>query len=194
MEQGKALIVGLGNPGPTHKHDRHNLGFMTVDRLAAVHGLSLGRVQNKAIVGAGLLAGRPVVLAKPQTYMNLSGESVSALARFYKIPPADVLVIYDEIDLPLGTLRLRSKGGSGGHNGMRSIIQHLGEEFPRLRLGVGRPPGRMAPADYVLQPFGREELPIVAELLDQAVTAIETFLREGLDLAMTRHNRVMSDE
>lgn len=184
----KAMVVGLGNPGREHRGNRHNVGFMALDRLAERHAIALGRVQNKAIVGTGWVGTRPVVLAKPQTYMNRSGDAIGPLARFYKVEPALVLVIYDELDLPFGTLRLRSKGGAGGHNGMRSLIQHLGNDFPRLRLGIGRPPGRMPPAAYVLQDFARDELPLLDELLAQAVQAVETFLAEGIDLAMTRHN------
>lgn len=184
----KYLLVGLGNPGREHRANRHNIGFMALDRLAEAHGISLSRVQNRAIVGSGRIADRSVILAKPQTYMNASGEAVSALAKFYKIPPANVLVMYDELDIPFGTLRLREKGGAGGHNGMKSIIQHLGPEFPRLRLGIGRPPGRMPPAAYVLQDFGKADLPIVAEMLDEALRAVETYLRDGIALAMTRHN------
>ena len=120
--------------------------------------------------------------------MTASGDAVGPLAKYYKIEPSAILVVYDELDLPLGTLRLREAGGSGGHNGMKSIIQHLGNDFPRLRLGIGRPPGRMPPAAYVLQDFSAGERPIVDDLLDNAVQAIETFLAEGIDLAMTRHN------
>lgn len=184
----KFLIVGLGNPGRKHRGNRHNVGFMALDRLAAAHQLRLSRVQNKAIVGDGRIAGRSVILAKPQTYMNRSGDAVGPLARYYKIPPAQLLVIYDDLDLPLGTLRLREQGGAGGHNGMKSIIQHLGNDFPRLRLGIGRPPGRVPAAAYVLQDFGEDELPVVTEVLDEAVQAMETVLRDGIELAMSRHN------
>ncbi len=190
--QQRFLIAGLGNPGREHAQNRHNIGFMVLDRLAADYQISLGRVQNKAIIGTGKIAGRDVVLAKPQTYMNRSGEAVGALARYYKIPAANVLAIYDELDLPFGTLRLREKGGAGGHNGMRSLIQHLGEEFPRLRLGIGRPPGRMPPAAYVLQDFGREDAPIVEEMIAAAVAAVETYLRDGVNLAMSRHNGLVA--
>jgi PTH1 family peptidyl-tRNA hydrolase len=184
----KALIVGLGNPGRAYSGNRHNIGFMLIDRLAAANGITLGRLQNKALVGTGYIAGRPVVLAKPQTYMNLSGESVAPLLRFYKIEPADLLVAYDEIDLPLGTLRLRENGSSGGHNGMKSLIRHLGEGFPRLRLGVGRPPGRMPAAAHVLQDFDAIEKATVDTLLDRAIQAVETFLQEGITLSMSRFN------
>lgn len=182
------LIVGLGNPGRQHAFNRHNVGFMAVDRLAARHGIDLKRVQSKAIIGSGRIADHPVILAKPQTFMNLSGESVGALATYYKVAPAGMLVIYDELDIPFGTIRLREKGSAGGHNGMRSIIQRLGSEFPRLRLGIGRPPGRMDAAAYVLQDFGRDELPLVSEMLDAAVEAAESFVRHGINLTMSRFN------
>lgn len=182
------LIVGLGNPGRSHLYNRHNIGFMALDRLAAHHRIELKRVQNKAIVGTGRVAARSVILAKPQTFMNLSGEAIGPLANFYKIPLANTLVAYDELDIPFGVIRLREKGGAGGHNGMRSIIQHLGQEFPRLRLGIGRPPGRMDAAGFVLQDFGRDELPWVSEMLDTAVQAVESFVTGGIDLTMSRFN------
>ncbi len=184
----RALIIGLGNPGRRYRHNRHNVGFMAADRLAETLGISLSRVQNRAIVGNGLVGERPVMIAKPQTYMNLSGGAVQTLVRFYQVALDDLLVIYDELDLPFGVLRLRSKGGAGGHNGMRSIIQQLGQDFPRLRLGIGRPPGQLPPADYVLQDFGREESKLLPDLLESAVRAVESFLTDGIDLAMTRHN------
>ena len=184
----RTLIVGLGNPGRAHAFNRHNVGFMAVDKLALRAGIELRRVQSKAIIGSGRLADRPVILAKPQTFMNLSGEAVGALAGYYRIPPAAILVVYDELDIPFGVIRLREKGGAGGHNGMRSLIQHLGNDFPRLRLGIGRPPGRMDPAAFVLQDFGRDELPLVSEMLTMAVEAIELFVRDGIQLAMSRYN------
>lgn len=182
------LIVGLGNPGRAYAFNRHNVGFMAVDKLALRAGIDMRRVQGKAIVGSGRLADRPVILAKPQTFMNLSGEAVGALANYYRVPPPAMLVIYDELDIPFGVIRLREKGGAGGHNGMRSIIQRLGNEFPRLRLGIGRPPGRMDPAAFVLQDFGRDELPLVSEMLNRAVEAVESFVRDGIDLTMSRYN------
>lgn len=182
------LLAGLGNPGREYAGNRHNLGFMAVDRFAQAHGVSLGRVQNQAIVGQGKLGDATVILAKPQTFMNLSGNAVAGLVRFYKLPTTNLLVVYDELDLPFGTLRLREKGGAGGHNGMRSIIQHLGDTFPRLRLGIGRPPGQMPAAAYVLQDFGRTEAPVADEMLDTAVQAMETFVNDGIQRAMTRFN------
>ena len=187
------LVVGLGNPGRRYQKNRHNVGFMAVDRLAVAHGVNTSKLQHKALVGTGRVAGRFVILVQPQTYMNDSGDAVGPVANYYKVPASNVLVVYDELDLPFGTLRLREKGGAGGHKGMKSVIQHLGEGFPRLRLGIGRPPGRMDPAAYVLQDFGKDELPILDEVLDEAVRAIETYLRQGVELAMSRHNRTVID-
>lgn len=184
----KFLIVGLGNPGREYGSNRHNVGFMAVDRLGDVHGVSLSRVQNKAVIGSGRIAGLSVILAKPQTFMNKSGDAAGPLANYYRIDPEQVLVVYDDLDLPLGTLRLRERGGAGGHKGVKSIIQHMGNDFPRLRLGIGRPPGRMPASAYVLQDFGEDEWPVVRDVLDRAVVAVETFLREGIELAMSRHN------
>lgn len=182
------LIVGLGNPGRGHLYNRHNVGFMALDRLASRHGIDLKRVQNKAIVGSGRIAGRPVILAKPQTFMNLSGEAVGPLVNYYRVPIGNLLVIYDELDIPFGVIRLREKGGAGGHNGMRSIIHHFGNDFARMRLGIGRPPGRMDAAAYVLQDFGRDELPLVSEMLSTAAEAVESFVCDGIDLTMSRFN------
>ena len=182
------LIVGLGNTGRNYAGNRHNIGFMAVDRLAAKYGLLSNRVQNKALVANGRLANHPVILAKPQTMMNGSGDAVGPLAKFYKVPPANVLVIYDEIDIEFGMVRIRKKGSSGGHNGMRSVIQHLGQEFPRIRLGVGRPNGKMPVHAYVLQDFAKDELPLVDEMLETAVAAVETFLSEGINMAMNKYN------
>jgi peptidyl-tRNA hydrolase, PTH1 family len=187
------MIVGLGNPGREYRLNRHNIGFMVVDRLAERHDLTLGRLRSKALVGEGVVYGSKVILAKPQTYMNLSGEAVGSLAGYFQIPPENILVVYDEIDLPFGTLRMRKKGGPGGHNGMKSLISRLGQEFPRLRLGVGRPSGRMPPAAYVLQNFGPDDRPLLEEILDRAVAAIETYLSEGIHQAMTRHNGAVEE-
>ena len=182
------LIVGLGNPGRAHLYNRHNVGFMVADRLATHHGIELKRVQNKAIVGSGRIADRPVIVAKPQTFMNLSGEAIGPLVNYYRIPQRNILVVYDELDIPFAVIRLREKGGAGGHNGMRSLIQHLGNDFARMRMGIGRPPGRMDPAAFVLQDFGREELPLLSAMLSTAVEAVESFVRHGIDLTMSRFN------
>jgi len=183
------VIAGLGNPGRQYRANRHNVGFLCLDRLATVHHLSFDRRQKRAEVAAGRIGERRVVLAKPQTFMNESGSAVGPLIQFYKVDVACLLVIYDDLDLPLGTLRMRPSGGSGGHKGMRSIMQHLGtQSFPRLRIGIGRPPGRMDPAAYVLQDFSTEELELLDDTLDRAVATIETWLDEGVEMAMSRHN------
>jgi PTH1 family peptidyl-tRNA hydrolase len=183
------LIVGLGNPGREYEKTRHNIGWRCVDAIAAAHGLTFARKQSKAIVADGTIADRKVLLAKPQTYMNLSGEAVRGLVDFYKIPPANLLVISDDMDIPLGTLRIRESGGAGGQKGLKSIIEHLGtQNFARMRFGLSRPPGRMDPAAYVLQDFDKGEMPLVNETLDRVVKAVETWLREGTAIAMTRHN------
>lgn len=191
---GRALIAGLGNPGPRYAGNRHNIGFMAVEQLARAHDIKLGRGRYNTRLGEGRIAGRPVLLVQPQTFMNRSGDAIRPLAAYYRVEPASILVIYDEIDLPLGTLRLREQGGTGGHNGMKSVVNHLGQGFPRLRLGVDRPTGRIDPAAYVLQDFASDERPVVAEMLREAQEAIETFLREGIDLAMTRHNGSVLEE
>jgi PTH1 family peptidyl-tRNA hydrolase len=183
------LIVGLGNPGREHAGNRHNVGFMTADRWAVAHGLAFSKIQHHAIIATGRAGDRRVVAAKPQTYMNDSGRAVGALLRFYKIPIERLLVIFDDLDLPFGVIRLRPDGGAGGHNGMRSIIQHLGgNRFARLRVGVGRPPGRMDPAAFVLQDFNREETAELAAVLDRAAQAIDLFFTAGITAAMNQFN------
>jgi PTH1 family peptidyl-tRNA hydrolase len=193
-ETERFLIAGLGNPGRKYRGSRHNIGFMVVDRLAAAHGIESRQVRQKAIVGHGRICDRAVILAKPQTFMNNSGDAIGPLAKYYKLMPENVLIIYDEIDLPFGTIRLRPKGGAGGHNGMKSIINHLGQDFPRLRLGVGRPSGRMPVPAHVLQDFHKDELPLLEEVLEEAVRAVETFLRHDIQLAMSRHNKRIGAE
>ncbi len=188
------LIVGLGNPGRKYRGNRHNIGFMAVDALAAAYNIESSKVQNKAIVGNGRIQNQNVIIAKPQTHMNSSGDAVGPLARYYKVPPENVLIVYDELDLPFGTIRLREKGGAGGHNGMKSVINHLGQEFPRVRLGISRPPGRMPVPAYVLQDFGKDDLPLLDDVLAEAVRAIETYLRDGIQLAMSRHNGNLVNE
>jgi PTH1 family peptidyl-tRNA hydrolase len=190
------LIVGLGNPGREYRQNRHNAGFMLLDRLSARHKLpAFTKRQGQALISSGVLLGVPVILAKPQTYMNLSGQAVSALTRFYQIPLEQLLVAVDEIDLPLGTLRLRPEGGSAGHNGMNSIIEQLGTEvFPRLRIGVGRPSGSKAAAGYVLRDFKGEDAQEFDLVLDRAADAIECWLRDGLVTAMNRYNATASSE
>src|SRR3990172_3912507 len=161
------LLIGLGNPGREYRDNRHNIGFMLIDRLAVRLDARGMKLQSKAIVIGALYEGRKLILAKPQTYMNLSGQSAQGLLHFYKIPPENLIVAHDDLDLPLGTIRIRPGGGAGGQRGMASTIERLGtQDFPRLRLGIGRPPGRMDPAAYVLQNFSRDDLLIVSETLD----------------------------
>lgn len=186
-----ALIVGLGNPGKEYARHRHNVGFQIVDALARAHGLRFSRQKGaKAHVAEGRIAGQRVLLAKPQTFMNLSGQAVGRLARSQHIPPERILVAYDDLDLPLGRLRLRPEGGSGGHKGMRSLIDVLGSQgFPRLRVGIDRPPGRLDPADYVLLPFDAEQRPLAAQMVRLAAQAVECWLAEGIEAAMDQFNR-----
>jgi PTH1 family peptidyl-tRNA hydrolase len=188
------LIAGLGNPGPEYTANRHNVGFRCVERLAARHDLTFDKRRKRALVALGAVRGQRVILVKPQTFMNESGRSVVPLARFYKVRPGRLLVVYDDLDLPLGTVRMRPEGGSGGHKGMHSIIEHWGgQDFPRLRIGIGRPPGRMDPAAYVLQDFSAEEESLLEETLERAAAAIEAWLREGVEVAMSQYNQRSSD-
>jgi peptidyl-tRNA hydrolase, PTH1 family len=184
------LIVGLGNPGKEFAQNRHNIGFRCVDAIAAAYGgMTFAKKQSKALVADGTIADQKVLLAKPQTFMNLSGESVQGLLTFYKIPISNLLVIGDDIDIPLGTIRIREKGGAGGQKGLKSIIERMGtQEFARLRVGVSRPPGKKEAADYVLQNFSKSEEILVIETVDRVVKSIETWLRHGLTIMMTRHN------
>lgn len=187
------LIVGLGNPGPEYETTRHNFGFLVLDELARRMNTDFGF--DKKFKGDKAQASHSeqdkVILLKPLTYMNLSGESAAPLARFFKLPPEDVLVVYDDLDLPLGRLRFASKGGTAGHNGMKSMVKHLGTQtFPRLKLGIGRPvhPG-MSPADYVLQRFAKDEGPLVEETIVRACEGIESFLDSNdLDDTMAKFN------
>ncbi|NPV68011.1 MAG: aminoacyl-tRNA hydrolase [Anaerolineae bacterium] len=184
------LIVGLGNPGVKYANTRHNIGFRCVDALAERHGLSFDRKQGKALIASGTIVGQPVLLIKPQTYMNLSGDAVSAVANFYRITPDRLLVIFDDLDLPVGTVRIRKSGGAGGHKGMISIIERLGtQEFSRIRVGIGRPSGRMDPADYVLLPFREgDESILVAETIDRVAQAVQSWLADGIEITMNRYN------
>ena len=183
------LIVGLGNPGQGYARHRHNVGFRVVETLADRHRLAFDRLQHRARVGIGRIAGARVVLAKPLTYMNRSGESVGPLLHWYKLSRKQLLVIYDDLDISLGTLRLRPEGGSGGHHGLRSIIDRLGSgEFARLRVGIGRPPAGWDPADYVLSPFTADELPVVVDVSDRAAMAVERWLVDGIEAAMNEFN------
>jgi len=184
------LVVGLGNPGPQYADTRHNAGFWLVDELARQHG---GHFRPEAKYHGETcriaLAGQDLWLLKPMTFMNRSGQSVAALARFHRIPPAAILVAHDDLDLPLGTLRLRPGGGSGGQKGIASTIEQMGTaDFPRMRMGIDRPPGQMDAAAYVLQSFNAKEQEFVAAVLDRAVKAVQVFIERGLETAMNQFN------
>ena len=185
------LLIGLGNPGREYKDSRHNIGFMLIDRLAVRLNARGMKLQSKAIVMSTLYANaeRKIILAKPQTYMNLSGQSVQGLLHFYKLPNENLLVAHDDLDIPFGTIRIRPGGGPGGQRGMASTIEQLGtKEFPRLRLGIGRPPGRMDPKDYVLQDFSKDDQKFLPEVLDRAADAALEFVMKGLNAAMNKYN------
>ena len=184
------LIVGLGNPDPEYQWTPHNLGFLAVDELANRGGIRVERPEAKALVGSGKLAGKEVLLAKPQTYMNLSGISVRELLAKYALDVSDLLVMWDEVQLPLGVIRVHPDGSAGSHNGAKSVIGALGtQEFSRLRLGCGPDHPVSSRRDHVLRPMKKAELEIAAEMIDQAGNAVETILKEGLDAAMTKFNR-----
>ena len=184
------LIVGLGNPGLEYSATRHNMGFLCLDRLATKHRLRFTGKRGKSVLARGAINGQDVALAKPQTYMNLSGESVRELLRIYKMPTSALLVVFDEVDLPMGTIRLRERGGPGTHNGMRSIVDEIGTtDFARLRIGVGTPTDGQNLADYVLGLPAPEERVVLDEALDRGVEAIETVARRGIGAAMNQFNR-----
>lgn len=189
MTQDIYLLIGLGNPGREYKDTRHNIGFMLIDQLAERIGARGMKVQSKAIITSGLYEERKLILAKPQTYMNLSGQSVQGLLHFYKIPLENLLVAHDDLDIPYGTIRIRPTGGPGGQRGMANTIELLGtKDFPRLRLGIGRPPGRMDPKDYVLQDFSKDELKLMPDILSRASDAALEFVMRGLNAAMNKYN------
>jgi PTH1 family peptidyl-tRNA hydrolase len=183
------LIVGLGNPGREYVQTRHNIGFMLVDRITVRLNARGMKLQSKAIVITAQHAGQKLILAKPQTFMNLSGQAIQGLVRFYKLPLDHVLIAHDDLDLPFCSIRIRPGGGAGGQKGVKSTIDQLGTpEFARLRLGIDRPPGRMDPAAYVLQEFSQKELQSVSETLDRAADAALTWVTEGLNAAMNKFN------
>lgn len=189
------LIVGLGNPGREYRSTRHNIGFMVVDQLAKELGVGFSRVQSNSLVVHANRDGKRIILAKPHTYMNLSGQAVNSLLKFYKLSLDQILIAHDDIDLPFGTLRMRPGGGSAGQKGLASIIEGLGtQEFPRLRVGVGRPPGRMEAADYVLQEFSKDDREMLPAILSRAGEAALVFINEGLEKAMNQFNGELSRE
>jgi PTH1 family peptidyl-tRNA hydrolase len=183
------LIIGLGNPGRQYKSNRHNIGFMLLNHLAERLETSFSRLESNALVTKAKYQDHSIILAKPQTYMNLSGQSVASLVKFYKISLENLLVVYDDVDLPFGRIRIRPSGGSAGQKGISSIIERLGTtDFPRLRLGVGRPPGSKGAASYVLKNFSGEDAEFLPHVLDRAVDAVFTYITYDLETAMNRYN------
>lgn len=183
------IIAGLGNPEPKYNKTRHNIGFRVLDALADKHNIDVSEQKHKGLLGKGIIAGEKVILIKPQTYMNLSGECIRAAADYYKAEPETIIVLFDDISLDVGRLRVRKKGSAGGHNGIKSIIAHLGTEgFPRLKFGVGDKPPRMDLADYVLGRFSPDDEALVEDGIKRACGAVECMLSDGFDAAMNRYN------
>ncbi|NGZ78133.1 aminoacyl-tRNA hydrolase [Saccharibacillus alkalitolerans] len=182
-------IVGLGNPGKNYEKTRHNVGFMALDRLAQKHGISITQSKCKALVGEGMIGREKIVLIKPMTFMNLSGESVRAYMDYYKVELKDLIVVYDDLDTEVGRVRLRYQGSAGGHNGIKSIIQHTGTQtFDRVRMGISRPQNGMAVVDYVLAPFAKAEQPLLDEMIEKTCEAIEYSLDHTFEQTMARFN------
>jgi PTH1 family peptidyl-tRNA hydrolase len=185
------IIVGLGNPGKRYENTKHNMGFLAIDLIAERNGIKINKIKHKALCGEGAVAGQRVLLAKPQTYMNLSGESVRAVTDYYKLPSSGLLVLYDDVDIPIGHIRIRGKGSAGTHNGMRSIIGSLGcEDFPRIRIGIsdGERERGEALVSYVLGGFRKQRVKEAEEAIVKAADAAECLLREGVEAAMNRYN------
>lgn len=181
------LIVGLGNPGDEYKHTRHNVGFDVIDLIADKYNISINRIKFKGVYGDGIIANEKVILLKPSTYMNLSGESVIEAANFYKIPKENIIVIYDDVSLPVGRMRIRPEGSAGGHNGIKNIILHLSSEvFPRIKVGVGAPQGDLI--SHVLGRFPKEDREVLEKVFPAAVDAVEAIIDKGITEAMNRFN------
>ena len=183
------IIVGLGNPGDKYEKTRHNVGFNVIDLLAKEYSIDVSKLKHKALIGEGRVETEKVILVKPMTYMNLSGESVVDICNYYNVDLENVIVIYDDIDLDVGKIRIRKKGSGGTHNGMRSIIKCLGSnEFPRVRVGISKPKNGQDLADFVLSRFAKEDEKSLNESFENAVAAIDCAIRQDLDLAMNRYN------
>jgi PTH1 family peptidyl-tRNA hydrolase len=184
------LIVGLGNPGVRYQRSRHNIGFLVVDRLAETNHILISNKRFKSLYVIGRVDSQKVVLVKPMTFMNRSGEAVKKAVHFFHVGMEDLIVIHDDLDLPFGRLRFKRRGGDGGHQGIRSIIESMGGNmFLRLKVGIGRPPKGVDPAEYVLNPFDEAQQPHLDEILNQAVEAIVVMLSEGMERAMNRYQR-----
>ena len=183
------MIVGLGNPGRKYELTKHNVGFLVADLLADHFDIDISTKKENALVGEARMGGEKILLVKPQTFMNLSGQAVGALARFYQIPAENIIVVYDDLDIPLGKVRVRAKGSAGGHNGIKSLIQHLGTmEFPRVKIGIGRPDPNWQTPDYVLSPFNDEEWKNINPALTSAKDGILEILKNGTHQAMNKFN------
>ncbi len=183
------IIAGLGNPTKEYDKTRHNVGFAVIDRLADRYGIDVSERKHKALCGRGAIEGQKVLLLKPQTFMNLSGESIRAAMDYYKVTPEELIVVYDDISLEPGQLRIRLKGSAGGHNGIKNIIAHLGtQEFPRVKVGIGAKPLRMDLADYVLSRFGSGEQKLMDEAFQEAAQAVAAMLTDGPERAMNHYN------
>lgn len=192
QEKGQEIfvVVGLGNPGKQYEQTKHNVGFLVIDKLAEKYQIPMTKFQYKAFVGSGMIKDKKVLLVKPQTFMNLSGESVREIVNFYKVPQERFVVIYDDTSLPMGQIRLREKGSHGGHNGIRNIIQLMGTDvFGRVKVGIGEKPNGWDLADYVLAKFETNDLPLIESGMDKATQAVEWILSRGMQDAMNRMNQ-----
>jgi len=183
------FLAGLGNPGKEYEQNRHNIGFMVLNRFAAKYGENFSKYEKQALIAKFPVEKKRLILVKPQTFMNRSGQAIVPLVRYYKIPLENMLIAYDDIDLPFGLIRIRPSGGAGGHNGLASIINQLGTNiFPRMRVGIGRPPGKQNAASYVLKNFSASEIDILEIILEKSYEAITVFLQDGIEAAMNRFN------
>lgn len=189
------IIAGLGNPGKQYDKTKHNVGFWVIDKLAKEYNIEVTKFKHKALIGEGNIAGKKVLLVKPQTYMNLSGESIREIIKFYKVPLEQFYVIYDDTSLPLSNVRIREKGSAGGHNGIKNIIAHLGTDiFLRIKVGIGEKPNGWDLADYVLAPFSKDEKPLILSGVDKAYHAVELLLTKGIKEAMNQTNQKNKSE
>lgn len=183
------IVVGLGNPGKKYNISRHNIGFEVADEFARSNNIVMNKTKFKAIIGEGIVSGEKVIVVKPQTFMNLSGESVMSIMNFYNLDIENMIVIYDDIDIEVGKLRIRKKGSAGSHNGMRNIIYLLKQDnFPRVRVGVGKPPAGRDLANFIIGKFSKSEQEILVPIVKDAVSAVETIIKDDVDLSMNRYN------
>lgn len=187
------LIVGLGNPGKKYEMTRHNIGFEVIDYLSAEYGIKVNKIKYKALIGEGVMQGEKVILAKPQTFMNLSGESVREICEYYKIPAENTIVVYDDVNISTGSIRIRAKGSAGGHNGMKSIIYQLQtDQFPRVRIGVGSPTHEdFGLVDYVLSRFAKDEAADIVDAVKATPDALCAIMKQGIEAAGNRYNKII---